>query len=372
MVLLKNDQSLLPLARNARQIALIGAHADVGMLSGGGSSQVVPVGDNPDKEFPVGGSVFILPNGAPIMPLNRQIYDPPSPLSAIRKEVPAARLKFVEEEDLEGAKKAAASSDIAIVFVKQWMTENEDVKSLSLPGNQDALIEAVAAANPRTIVVLETGGPVLMPWLDKVQAVIEAWYAGNGGATALARILFGNVDPSGRLPITFPQSENQLPHPELPGASWHGGMFDVEYSEGADVGYRWLEKQKLSPLFPFGFGLSYTHFSITNFRAGAGDSVTADLDVTNDGKMAGRETVQFYATPPDAVARLVGFSKVDLAPGETKHVTIKAEPRLLAHFDAAMQQWKIAEGGYGVAVGTSSADLEPAQSVILRAREMKP
>jgi beta-glucosidase len=372
IVLLKNDQNMLPLAKVARRIALIGAHADVGMLSGGGSSQVVPIGDNPDKEFPVGGSVFILPNGAPIVPLNRQIYDPLSPLSAVRKEVPAAHLRFVEEEDVQGAKKAAASSDIAIVFVKQWMTENEDVKSLSLPGNQDALIEAVAAANPRTIVVLETGGPVLMPWLDKVPAVIEAWYAGNGGAEALARILFGDINPSGRLPITFAQSESQLPHPELPGANWHGGMFDVDYSEGADLGYRWLEKQKLAPLFPFGFGLSYTHFSLANLHVDAGDTITAGLDVTNDGKMAGKETVQLYATPPDGVARLVGFSKIDLAPGETKHATIMAEPRLLAHFDAASQQWKIAEGSYGVAIGASSADLGAAQTVTLRAREMKP
>src|SRR5262249_43123755 len=157
-------------------------------------------------------------------------------------------------------------------------------------------------------------------------------------------------------------SESQLPHPELPGANWHGGMFDVDYFEGADLGYRWLEKQKLSPLFPFGFGLSYTRFSIANFRAGAGDSVTADVDVTNDGKMAGKESIQLYATLPGGVARLVGFSKVDLAPGETRHVTITAEPRLLAHFDAAAQRWRIAEGSYGIVVGTSSADLGPAQS----------
>jgi beta-glucosidase len=372
IVLLKNDKSILPLARNARRIVLIGAHADVGMLSGGGSSQVVPVGDNPEREYPVGGGVFRLPNGAPIMPLSRQIYDPPSPLTAIGKEVPAAHLQFVEEGDLDLAKRAAAASDIAIVFVKQWMTENEDMKSLALPGGQDALVEAVVAANPRTIVVLETGGPVLMPWLGKVPAVIEAWYAGNGGAAALAHILFGEVNPSGRLPISFPQSEAQLPHPDLPGSGLHGGFFDVAYSEGADLGYRWLERQKLTPLFPFGFGLSYTHFSIANFRVGAGNSVTADLDVTNDGKTAGKETVQLYATPPDGVARLVGFGKVELAQHETKHVTIAAEPRLLAHFDAEAQRWKIAGGNYILAVGASSADLGAAQTVVLPAREMKP
>jgi len=155
-----------------RRVVLIGAHADVGMLSGGGSSQVIPVGDNPDKEVIPGGAVYILPNGAPVLPLGRQIYDPPSPLAAIKAEVPKAKVTFVQEEDIDAAAKAAAASDIAIVFAKQWMTENQDVKSLALPGNQDALIAAVAAANPHTIVVLETGGPVLMPWLDKVPAVI--------------------------------------------------------------------------------------------------------------------------------------------------------------------------------------------------------
>ena len=373
IVLLKNEGNLLPLAKKAKRIVLIGAHANVGMLSGGGSSQVVPIGDNPaDNELLTGGSVYILPNGTPIMPLGRQIYDPPSPLSEIRRTAPSARVHFVEEGDLALVKRAAAASDVAIVFVKQWMTENQDVRSLSLPGDQDALIEAVAAANPRTIVVLETGGPVLMPWHDKVPAVIEAWYAGNGGAAALARILFGDVDPSGHLPITFPEGENQLPHPQLPGSDWHGGNLDVNYSEGADLGYRWLEKQNLKPLFPFGFGLSYTHFTMANFAVGSADPLSASLDVTNVGKVRGKEAVQLYATPPDGVARLVGFAKVDLAPGETRHVIIAAEPRLLAHFDAGAQQWKIAQGSYSLAVGASSANLSPPQTVTLQAREMKP
>src|SRR5262249_5636362 len=152
-------------------------------------------------------------------------------------------------------------------------------------------------------VVLETGGPVLMPWIDKVQGVVEAWYAGNGGATALTHILFGDVNPSGRLPITFPVSESQLPNPQLPGHDWHGGPFDASYPEGADVGYRWFEKQKTVPLFPFGFGLSYTHFTLSNFAPKAGDVLASDVDVTNDGMVAGRQVVQLYATPPDGVSR---------------------------------------------------------------------
>jgi len=179
------------------------------------------------------------------------------------------------------------------------------------------------------------------------------------------------VNPSGRLPVTFPRSESQLPHPSLPGVDVRG-QFDVDYSEGADLGYRWFAKQNQAPLFPFGFGLSYTHFAVANLRVNGADTIAADLDVTNNGKMAGSETVQLYATPPGGVARLVGFSKVALAPGETKHVTIAAEPRLFAHFDADAQKWKIAEGNYAVAAGASSADLGTPQTVAMHAREMKP
>ncbi|MBV9331737.1 MAG: glycoside hydrolase family 3 C-terminal domain-containing protein [Alphaproteobacteria bacterium] len=372
IVLLKNDGGALPLAASAKTIAVIGAHADFGMLSGGGSSQVIPLGDNPDKEHPVGGGLIVLPNGAPIVPTGREIYDPPSPVAAIAARARSARVRYEDGGDIARAVRAAKESEVAIVFAKQWMTENEDVPSLALSGNQDALIAAVAAANPHTIVVLETGGPVLMPWLTNVPAVIEAWYAGNDGADALAEILFGEVNPSGRLPVTFPAAENQLPNPQLPGHDWHGGYFEVKYPEGADVGYRWFEKQKTSPLFPFGFGLSYTSFGFANFAASAGDTIAATVDVTNSGTRAGAETVELYATPPNGVPRLVAFKKVALAPGETQHVSLSAEPRLLARFDAEKQLWRIAGGSYSVAAGASSAELGPAQSISLPAREMKP
>jgi beta-glucosidase len=374
IVLLKNANGILPLARKARSIAIIGAHADAGMLSGGGSSQVVPLGDTPSNEFPVGGAVVILPGGAPVFPTGRHIYDPPSPLAAIAAAAPHAHVRYDPGDDIAAAAKLAAKSEIAVVFVKQWMTEGRDVDDLSLPGRQDELIAAIAAANPRTIVVLETGGPVLMPWLDKVPAVLEAWYAGNGGAPALARILFGDVNPSGRLPITFPQSESELPHPALPGKTWKGGYFDVDYSEGANIGYRWFENQKLAPLFPFGFGLSYTSFRVGALQVNAGDAITANATVTNDGKRKGSATVELYGTPPaqGAVPRLIGWQKVDLNPGESRQVTIAVEPRLLAHFDADGQVWLIDAGNYNFGAGTSSVEATATAVLTLPERRMKP
>ena len=370
IVLLKNEGGVLPLAKTARSIAVIGGHADLGMLSGGGSSQVLPVGFDPDKQIMVGGPVIVLPNSAKIMPLSREIFDPPSPLAAITAIAPAAQVHFADGVDQKAAAALAATSDVAIVFVQQWMTEGSDVPSLSLPGAQDALIAAVAAANPHTIVVLETGGPVVMPWLDKVPAVLETWYAGSGGAAALARILFGDVDPSGRLPVTFPQSETQLPRPKL--AEPPAGYWYVNYTEGSDVGYRWFDTHKLTPLFPFGFGLSYTTFDIAGFTALGGGNVTASVNVTNTGTRDGFQVVQLYVTPPGEAARLVGWSKIELKPGETQAVTIAAEPRLLARYDAQVHVWRIPTGPYEVSVRTSATDVKARTFVDMIGGTIKP
>jgi len=371
IVLLKNAGNLLPLSGNIRSIAVIGPHADVGMLSGGGSSQVIPLGDGKTAEFASDGPSPPVSAKGGSLAIPRYVYDPPSPLSAIAALAPTAAIRFADTSDINAALNAARGADIAIVFATQWMTETQDVPSLSLPRGQDALIAEIAAANPRTIVVLETGGPVLMPWLDSVGAVLEAWYAGNDGAPALADILFGNVDPSGRLPITFPKSEDQLPNPQLPGRG-EKGPFTVTYPEGADAGYRWFEKQKGVPLFPFGFGLSYTSFVCSGLDIEAGETIVATVDVTNKGGRAGRDVVQLYATPPQGVSRLVGFASVTLAAGETKRVTIPAEPRLLGTFDADAQTWRIAKGDYAVAVGASAAEPGETKTVTLEAREMKP
>jgi beta-glucosidase len=377
IVLLKNEGGILPLGGSVRRIALIGKHTDIGMLSGGGSSQVLPIGYNPADDYMKGGSVIVLGNGTKVMPTDHLVFDPPSPLATIQARLEHGTVTFDDGEDLDHATANARGADVVIVFAKQWMTEGQDVPNLSLPGKQDALIEAVAAANPHTIVVLETGGPVLMPWLKNVSGIVEAWYAGNGGSAALTRVLFGDVNPSGRLPITFPQDESQLPRPALPGFALPFSSFDVDYSEGPNVGYRWFDSRALTPLFPFGFGLSYTNFSVKGLKLEGGDTITANVDVTNTGAREGADTVQVYATPPSptgqhAVARLVGWSKVDLKPGETRHLAIVGDPRLLASFNKDEDDWDVAAGDYVVTVGESSAQPVETAQVTLKARKIKP
>ncbi|MGH6876890.1 MAG: beta-glucosidase family protein [Rhizomicrobium sp.] len=376
IVLLKNAGNVLPLVRDLRNIVVIGAHADLGVLSGGGSSQVIPVGYARSLEFPVGGGVIVLPDGARVMPTGKQVFDPPSPLAAIAAEAPQARIVFETGEDIPHTADAARQADVAIVFAKQWMSEGSDVGDLALPGNQNALIAAVADANPRTIVVLETGGPVLMPWLDKAPAILEAWYAGSGGANAIARVLFGDVNPSGKLPVTFPQSEDQLPRRALPGALTFGAPFDIDYFEGADVGYRWFERTNFVPLFPFGFGLSYSTFHLSNVQTQGGTTIAVAADVTNDGRVEGKKTVQVYVAPPgdeaDEMRRLVGWSKVDLKPGETRRISIVADPRLIADFDVDCPCWHIDGDDYTVRAGFSSAALGPEIPVKLDEREIPP
>jgi beta-glucosidase len=377
MVLLKNEGGILPLSEKLQRIALIGRHGDAGMLSGGGSSQVLPIGYDPSKDYMVGGAVIVLANGTKVMPTDHLIFDPPAPLDSIRARLGHGTVEFDDGEDVSHAVALAHDAEVAIVFAKQWMTEGNDVPNLSLPGKQDALIEAVAAANPHTIVVLETGGPVLMPWLKSVSGVLEAWYAGNGGSAALTRVLFGDVNPSGHLPITFPQDESQLPRPTLPGFDHPFSAFDVDYSEGSNVGYRWFDSKALTPLFPFGFGLSYTTFAIKGLKLEGGETITASIDVFNTGSREGAETVQVYATPPSvagahAVARLVGWSKVDLKPAESRHLAIAADPRLLASFNKDEDDWDVAAGDYAVTVGESSAQPVETAHVTLAARKIKP
>ncbi|MGH6888730.1 MAG: beta-glucosidase family protein [Rhizomicrobium sp.] len=368
IVLLKNAVNLLPLPSKLESIAVIGGNADRGVLSGGGSSQVIPIGFAQSLKRPGEPDIPFI-NGAPV-------FDPPSPLSAIAAQAPQAIVTFDSGEDIAQAQASARQSDVAIVFATQWMAEGSDVANLSLPGKQDALIAAIAAANPRTIVVLETGGPVLMPWLANVQAVLESWYSGNGGANAIARILFGGISPSGRLPVTFPQTESQLPRPILPGADAHGAPFDIDDFEGSDVGYRWYELKNLTPLFPFGYGLSYSHFVVGGVRVQGGATVTIAADVTNDGTIEAAETLEAYAAPAaadtDDVPRLIGWSRVDLKPAETRHIAIAADPRLLADFDIFRHVWHIEGGNYVVRIAESVADPGTATTVRLDERDLRP
>jgi beta-glucosidase len=350
MVLLKNDKGVLPLALKAQRVAVIGAYADVGVLSGGGSSQVYPAGGRAvqglePKTWP-----------GPV------IYYPSSPLKALQARSPQATFTYNDGKDPAAVARLAAQSDLVIVFADQWTTESEDVASLSLPKNQDATIAAAAKAGKPTVVVLETGGPVTMPWLNDVGAVLQAWYPGTSGGEAIARVLTGEVDATGRLPVTFPASEAQLPRPKLDGdPKTPDALFSVDYSiEGAAVGYKWFDRKGLKPLFPFGHGLSYTSFAYSDLKTStANGQLTVAFKVTNTGKRAGKDVPQVYVSPKaggwEAPRRLAGFQKVDLAPGASQTVTLAVDPRLLATWDEKAHGWKVAAGDYEVQLGASSA-----------------
>lgn len=360
IVLLKNAGAILPLAPTVKRLLVVGGHADRGVMSGGGSSTVSPAGGN---VVPGLG-----PNGFP----GPVVYLPSSPLAALMGQSPLTRVRYVSGDDIDQAARQAKWADRVIVFATQWAAESEDV-SLTLSDNQDALISAVAAANAHTVVVLETGGPVLMPWLGRVAAVLEAWYPGSGGGPAITQVLFGSIDPSGRLPVTFPESLAQLPNPQLPGESVpQGERFDIDYPEGAAVGYKWYEKRRLTPLFPFGYGLSYTRFRYSSLAARVeNDRLVVSFEVTNVGSRAGAAVPQVYVGPRaggwEAPRRLAGWSKVSLAPGSSAALSITVDPRLLSTFDEAGESWRIAPGMYDVWLGESSADARLSAEVLLSA-----
>ncbi|MBZ5655058.1 MAG: glycoside hydrolase family 3 C-terminal domain-containing protein [Acidobacteriia bacterium] len=364
VVLLKNASNQLPLSKSSiHSIAVIGSHADVGVISGGGSAQVDPVGGN---AFPTP------PPPGPLGFLSVVVWDPSSPLRAIRSKAPSAKVEYNEGADPASAAKLARASDVAIVFANQHTHENADLPNLSLPDNQDTLIKQVAAANAHTIVVLETGDPVLMPWLDQVSAVLEAWYPGARGGDAIANILFGDVNPSGKLPISFPKSEADLPHATIPAPSTPPkepteeelnpppALIDANYTEGLKVGYRWFDAENKEPLFPFGFGLSYTSFAYSELKITSGSQPQVSFRLKNTGSRAGAETAQLYlGLPPSAgepPKRLVAWKKVQLAPDKEETVTLKLDPRLMSIFNVEKNDWELVPGDYRVYAGGSSRD----------------
>jgi len=363
IVLLRNEKDILPLNQaKVKTIAVVGGHADVGMISGGGSAQVDPPGGN-----------AIMPPGKGATHWQDHIWFPTSPLKALRAKFPNAKVEFDSGQDASATAALAKKSDVAIVFAHQWLAEGVDLPSLSLPDDQDALIEQVAAANPNTIVVLETGTAVTMPWIAKVRGVVDVWFAGSSGHTALANILAGDVNPSGKLAMTFPKSEADLPYPVIPplpkedegqgtgvenGPTHVASKYTVHYDDGLKVGYKWYESEHKEPLFPFGFGLSYTTYAYSNLKAdGAQRSVS--FAVKNTGKRAGAEVAQVYATLPEAAGepfkRLVGWQRIELAPGESKTVTVPVDARVMSIFDEQKNGWSLLPGAYRIFVGPSSS-----------------
>lgn len=372
IVLLKNDNRLLPLdASRIHSIAVIGPHADVGMISGGGSAQVDPPGGN-----------AIAPPGQKQTRWMVPVWFPTSPLKSVQAKAPGTKVQFDSGADPEKAAALAKNSDVAIVFAYQWESESMDLPSLSLPEDQDELISKVAAANPHTIVVIESGGPVTMPWLGQVRAVVEAWYAGSKGSDAVAKVLFGEVNPSGKLPVTFPRSEADLPHPTIvkppQGSRRNRGprdpngfpSFPVTYDEGVKVGYKWYDAENKPVLFPFGFGLSYTTFSYSNLQVEPGKTPRVTFTVTNTGNRAGAEVAEVYASLPAAASeppkRLVAWSKVPLKPGESKQITLDVNPKYLSIFNVDENGWQLLPGAYGFMVGGSSGHLPLKKTVSLK------
>jgi beta-glucosidase len=340
MVLLKNSGNLLPLKKSQlHSIALIGN--DKAKTGGGGSSHVKPlytVTPSAGLQARAGSGVTITTDSG------RTVS------SAVAK---------------------AKAADVAIVMVEDSEGEGKDRPNLTLPNNQDALVSAVVAANPRTVVVSKTGGPVLMPWVDQVPAILQAWYPGEEDGNAVADVLFGAFNPSGKLPVTFPRREADVPA-NTP-AQYPGVDGTAHYSEGIFVGYRHYDKNGIAPLFPFGYGLSYATYSYANLKVTAGSTVTVEADITSTGSVTGAEIVQLYvgspssASLPEAPRELQGFQKVLLRAGQTKHVTFTLNARSFSHWDTASHGWKVSAGTYRILVGSGSRDIRLSGTVRMAA-----
>ena len=338
MVLLRNENAQLPLdAAAVRSIALIGPFATKAKTGGGGSSAVIPLSTV-------------------------------DPLAGLRQRVPGATVTLDDGSDTARAAELARTADVSVVMVGDNEAEGKDRPNLALEGTQDALVAAVAAANPHTVVVVKSGGPVLMPWASSVPAILQAWYPGQQDGDAVAGVLFGDANPSAKLPITFPAAESDTPANTT--AQFPGINGVATYSEGLQVGYRWFDAQQKAPLFPFGFGLSYTSFAFSGLSVKNGpDGATATFTVRNTGKRAGAEVPQLYLTFPAAAGepplQLKGFDRVELAPGQAKRVTLRLDTRAFSVWDAAKHSWKQAHGTFTVRVGDSSRSL-PLQASVRR------
>jgi beta-glucosidase len=371
IVLLKNDGTLPLSVASVRSIAVIGAHADVGVLSGGGSAQV---------DAPGGNAI------SPATPTKwgEAVYFPSSPLRYIREHAKGAQVHFDAGTDASSAASLAKSVDVAVVFADQYMSEGGDAPTLSLPGKQNELISAVAAANPHTIVVLITGNPVTMPWIDHVAGVMEAWYPGVAGGQAIANLIFGTVVPSGKLPITFVKSAGDLPHERIFGMTsnttagnssgyWAADdqerqSFAADYDEGVRFGYKWFDSEGKKPLFPFGYGLSYTKFKYSGLQVDPA-AKTVTFTIENAGTLSGTEVAEIYVGLPkssgERFRRLAGWQRVDVNAGQQRAVTVPLEPLAIATFDEKNDAWAWLHGRYTVFVGGSSRDLPLQAEVVL-------
>jgi beta-glucosidase len=357
-VLLKNAQGALPIHGNGKTIAVIGAAASPtgaqNYYQGGGSSKV------------------------PIAGPNSSVIDPLTGITN-RAQADGDTVTYNDGSSAADAAAAAQAADIAIVVEGDSASEGQDRESLAMSNRNctlfgctpasgatpDETIAAVAAANPNTIVVLQTGYPVTMPWLSNVKAVLESWYPGEQEGNAIAALLWGDVNPSGKLPYTFPKKLSDSPmrsKKQYPGVTRQGGVPHSVYSEHLLVGYRWYDAKHIQPLFPFGFGLSYTSFRYSHLRLrGNVSHATATFRLTNTGTRTGAEVAQLYVFDPKSAheppKQLKGYTKVLLQPGESQTVTLKLPRRAFAHWSVRAHGWRVSNGCYRIRVGGSSAKL---------------
>jgi beta-glucosidase len=351
MVLLENDDAILPLdPEGIGKLAVIGPEAET-IRDGGGSSNL--------NEFKL-----------------------TTPRAGIEARIGADRVVFDKGDDPGRAAQVAGDADAAVVVVGDRMTEGSDKPCLGLNCGQvdgidrDALIEEVAAAQPNTIAVLQSGGPVLTPWRDQVKGLLEAWYPGQNGGTAIARVLFGDAEPGGRLPATFPLREEDEPTAGDP-EKYPGVGEQVTYKEGVLIGYRWFDQHQLDVAYPFGYGLTYTSFRLSRLRVTQGPELKVSISVTNTGDRTGTAVPQLYVGMPEPAPGVVqppwqlkGFARVSLRPGETERVTLPLDDRAFSYWSDA-GGWETAPGCYRIAVGRSSRDL-PLRTVIGRGTRCPP
>lgn len=347
IVLLKNQKHVLPLqAENLNTIALIGPQATHAITGGGGSSRVVP-----------------------LMTV--------SPLEGLQARAGnGVRVLLDDGKDVASAARLARVASVAVVMVGEVTSEGSD-HELDLSRDDNRLVEAVLDANPATVVVLKTGSAVYMPWEHKAATLLEAWYPGQSDGAAVASVLFGDVNPSGKLPITFARTSGD--YPASTPQQWPGVNQEARYSEGIFIGYRHFDQNRIRPLFPFGFGLSYTTFKFANLKVeqtrspmgtGFEPACFVSLDVTNTGKRQGGEVAQVYlGLPttrdlPQAPKKLAGFSKVELRPGESRHIRIPIEGRDLASWDVARHEWVAVRGPVDIMVGGSSREIALRETIV--------
>ena len=345
LVLLQNNGGILPLnASQLHTIAVIGPYAGAAMTGGGGSSHVTPL-------YTV------------------------APVAGIQNRAGSSvTVHYADGSNIAAAVALAQAADVAIVMVGDSETEGID-DSISLSGTQDQLVQQIAAANPRTVVVLKSGTAILMPWASSVPAILQAWYPGEEDGNAVAAALFGDVNPSGKLPLTFPVNLSDLPANTT--SQYPGVNGNANYSEGIFVGYRHFDQSNITPLFPFGFGLSYTTFSFQNlaispnnftFTNNPGQTITVNFSVTNTGAVPGAEVAELYlgipsTAVPEPPKSLKGFQKVLLQPAQTAQVQLVLDKRAFSYWDVATHAWLVVPGTYQIMVGSSSRDI-PLQGTI--------